>query len=303
AERAGLLAKADLTTGMVGEFPELQGVMGGYYARHDGEGDEVADAVRDHYAPRGPSDAAPAAPVTVAVALADKLDQIVQFFGIGEKPTGGGDPYALRRAALGVLRIVLQPGFPAVALQLLIGDAGGTGELGTEVFEFFQDRLRVMLRGEGRRHDIVAAVFAIAANDFVADVVRRADAIERMLGTEDGRNLLVGYRRAANILRIEAAKDGPVTSIVQEAFLVQSEERALRDALDLVGTPINRALMASDYDGAMRAMAGLRAPLDAFFDGVTVNAPEPELRRNRLALLTQVRSVMDRVADFSRIEG
>lgn len=303
AERAGLLAKADLTAGMVGEFPELQGVMGGYYARHDGEGDDVADAVRDHYAPRGPSDTVPTAPVTVAVALADKLDQIVQFFGIGEKPTGGGDPYALRRAALGVLRIVLQPGFPPVGLQRLIAAAGAAPEGRAEVFEFFQDRLRVMLRAEGRRHDIVAAVFAIAANDVVADIVHRAEAIGRMLGTEDGTNLLAGYRRAANILRIEAAKDGPFDGGADRARLVQAEERALDEALEAVAAPIVAALETSDYDGAMRAMAGLRAPLDAFFDRVTVNAAEPELRRNRLALLTQVRSVMDRVADFSRIEG
>jgi glycyl-tRNA synthetase beta chain len=302
AERAGLLAKADLTTGMVGEFPELQGVMGGYYARAD-EGDAVADAIRDHYAPKGPAEPVPTAPVSVAVALADKLDQIVQFFAIGEKPTGSGDPYGLRRAALGVLRIILAPPGRPIALQSLLADAGADGSLNAEVFAFFMDRLRVMLRQDGKRHDIVSAVFAIEASDNIVSVVQRAEAIGRLLATADGESLMVAYRRAANILRIETQKDGPFDPAADRTLFTQREEQDVADAIDAAAGPINEALLRADYDRAMAAMALLRRPLDAFFERVTVNAAEARIRRNRLALLSEILSVMHQVADFSKIEG
>ncbi len=308
AERAAELAKADLVSGMVGEFPELQGVMGSYYALHDGEPIEVADAIREHYAPRGPNEAAPSAPVSVAVALADKLDQLVGFFAIGEKPTGAGDPYALRRAALGIIRIIRENGL-RLSLLTLIDDAGhGFHHHGMhpvppkEILEFLADRLRVQLRAEGARHDVLTAVFATGADDDIVRLLARASAVAELLGTEDGTNLLTAYRRAANILRIEDRKDGPHTGPTDPALSREPAEIALDHALAGMHD-LDRQLAAEDYAGAMTAMAGLRAPLDAFFTDVTVNAPDTDLRRNRLRLLHRVRATMDRVADFSRIEG
>jgi glycyl-tRNA synthetase beta chain len=337
AERAAELAKADLVTGMVGEFPELQGIMGGYYARHDGQPDTVADAIRDHYAPKGPSDPVPTATVSIAVALADKLDQLAGFFAIGEKPTGSGDPYALRRAALGIIRIIR-----ANQLRLSLGPlldeavsraqqsqmesgpvraSGGFGARGLltqrkplspggppidliamEVIEFLKERLQIQLRTEGARHDVLAAVFAAGADDDIVRLLARTEAVTNLLGTEDGANLLTAYRRAANILRIEERKDGPHSGVPDRGLLRQPEEWALAEAIDALGEA-DRLLAQEDYPAAMALMARLREPLDAFFDRVTVNAPEPDLRRNRLRLLSRVRAAMDRVADFSKIEG
>ncbi|HET8995095.1 MAG TPA: glycine--tRNA ligase subunit beta, partial [Acetobacteraceae bacterium] len=312
AQRAAALAKADLVTGMVGEFPELQGVMGRYYALHDGEPHEVADAIRDHYAPKGPADAVPSAPVSIAVALADKLDQLAGFFAIGEKPTGSGDPYALRRAALGVIRIIRENGLRLKLLPLIEEAGRNVHRHGVEpataqdILDFLAERLRVQLRGDGARHDVLAAVFAAkgeqGADDDVVRLLARTDAVAALLGSEDGANLLTAYRRAANILRIEERKDGPHDAAPEQTLLREPAELDLNHALQ--GLPmVLRLLDQEDFTGAMAGLAGLRAPLDRFFDAVTVNAPEPELRRNRLRLLNQVRVTMDRVADFSRIEG
>ncbi len=305
AERAALLAKADLTTGMVAEFPELQGVMGGYYARHDNEHPSVANAVRDHYAPKGPGDPAPAEPVAIAVALADKIDQLAGFFAVGEAPTGSGDPFALRRAALGVIRILREN-----RLRLRLADvmqAAGQ-DLPAPVpvdalLAFLADRLRVQLRAEGARHDVLSAVFAAGADDDIVRLLARTDAVAAFLATSDGVDLLSASRRAANILRIEDKRDGPHNGPVDSDLLSQPEEQALAAALDLAEPSVQDGINAECYAGAMHALAALRPPLDAFFDQVTVNAPDPALRRNRLRLLARVGAAMGRAADFSRIEG
>ena len=305
AARAALLAKADLTAGMVGEFPELQGVMGGYYARHDGEDARVADAVREHYAPKGPGDPVPSEPVAVAVALADKLDQLAAFFAVGEVPTGSGDPYALRRAALGVIRIVREN---RLRLPLrAVFDAAGHGlpapVPADALLAFIADRLRVQLRAEGARHDVLAAVFAAGADDDITRLLARTDAVAAFLGTPDGANLLAASRRAANILRIEDKRDGPHAGPPDPALLQQAEEQALSAALDAAEPAVETSIAAERYADAMTALAALRQNLDAFFDQVTVNAPDPALRRNRLRLLARVPAAMGRAADFSQIEG
>jgi len=309
ASRAGLLAKADLTTGMVGEFPELQGVMGGYYARHDGEDGAVADAVRDHYLPKGPGDAVPAAPVTIAVALADKIDQLACFFAIDEKPTGSGDPYALRRAALGVIRIVRENGLRlplrvalVEAVRIVAEAVPAADAVADEVLSFVAERLRVQLRGEGARHDVLAAVFAAGADDDLVRLLARSAAVAALLGTEDGVNLLAAYKRAGNILRIEERKDGPHDGPVDAGLLAETEEIALHDALARAGAA-DLFLADERFADAMAVLAGLRRPLDAFFDRVTVNADERLVRLNRLRLLAAVRRAMNRVADFGAIEG
>ncbi|MCC7428741.1 MAG: glycine--tRNA ligase subunit beta [Alphaproteobacteria bacterium] len=313
AERAALLAKADLVSGMVGEFPELQGIMGAYYARHDGETDAVANAIAEHYAPKGPNDRCPTAPASVAVALAEKIDTLAGFFAVGERPTGSGDPYGLRRAALGLIRLVREN-----TLRLPLRDLFDAADKGyrkqfaehwpkdsplPDLLAFTAERLRVQLRAEGARHDVLDAVFAAGADDDLVRVLRRADALRDFLATEDGANLLVAYRRAANILRIEEKRDGPHAGAVDAALLRQGEEQALAAALDGAAPAIGRALSEEAFAAAMAGMAGLRGAVDAFFDKVTVNAPEPDLRRNRLRLLARIRAVMDEVADFSRIEG
>jgi glycyl-tRNA synthetase beta chain len=309
ARDAARLAKADLVTGMVGEFPELQGVMGRYYALHDGEERLVADAIRDHYAPRGPADAVPTAAVSIAVALADKLDLLVGFFAIGERPTGAGDPYALRRAALGIIRIIRESGL-RLHLIPLIGLAGqGWHHRGVhpvppqEILDFLAERLRVQLRAEGARHDVLAAVFAAGADDDLTRLLARTDAVAALLDTDDGANLLTAYRRAANILRIENRKDGPHDGPPDEERLRTSEERRVASGVAEADEGISQHLRDDDYESALRLLANLRVPLDAFFDKVTVNAPEPDLRQNRLRLLHKVRSTMDRIADFGKIEG
>jgi glycyl-tRNA synthetase beta chain len=292
AERAALLAKADLTTGVVGEFPELQGVMGRYYALHDGEDAAVADAIRDHYKPVGPSDAVPTDKVAIAVALADKLDQLTSFFAVGEKPTGSGDPFALRRAALGVIRIILENG-----LRIKLN-------LREDLLAFLADRLKVALKEKGTRHDLIDAVFSLGNEDDLVRLVARVEALQAFLKTDDGANLLAGYKRAANILRVEEKKDGRrYLGKVEAAKLVEPAEKALHAALATAIGAIGPALDREDFAGAMLRMAALRAPVDAFFDAVKVNADDPGLRQNRLNLLAGLRATLHRVADFSRIEG
>ena len=353
AEAAARLAKADLASGMVGEFPELQGVMGGYYARA-AHGDAIADAVRDHYRPQGPSDAVPTAPLTVAVALADKLDTLVGFFAIDEKPTGSKDPFALRRAALGVIRVVLENGRP-LSLNRVIGshteraladavseiwvelpeprkllawarghelptwrermlteaNGGGRWTIHThdgeaaagDLLAFFADRLKVLLRDQGKRHDLVDAVFALGDDDLVR-IVRRVEALDAFLATDDGANLLAGHRRASNILKAEAKKGELPTGMVQTGLSGQPEaEVALAFAVGAARTAVDAALEREDFAAAMAALAALRAPVDAFFDQVMVNSEVAAERENRLKLLGQVRDVMGRVADFGKIAG
>jgi glycyl-tRNA synthetase beta chain len=394
-EIAAKLCKADLASGMVGEFPELQGIMGGYYARQpspaeakaeaavaglhasaDGsedplatidqiveasanhhwshgltqyEIDIVADAVRDHYKPIGPSDTVPTAPVTVAVALADKLDTLVGFFAIDERPTGSRDPFALRRAALGVIRLALASG-QALSLKSLIGAARARAEElwrrhtlnkyaveaasagvsdHSEVFTssmiraqsetpfvfdvdqtaehllaFFADRLKVSLRDEGKRHDLVDAVFALGDDDLVR-IVARVEALDGFLHTEDGASLLAGYRRAANILKAEAKKaPGEDYALNWDLDLLSApEEQALSASLRTVLGEVDRALDGEDFEGAMRFLSHLRTPVDAFFDKVLVNDPDPAVRLNRLRLLSAVRDTANRVADFSLVSN
>jgi len=301
AERAALLAKADLTTGMVGEFPELQGVMGGYYARHDGEAPEVADAVSEHYAPKGQGDAVPVAPVSIAVALADKIDVLAEFFRIGEKPTGSGDPFALRRAALGVIRIIREN-----RIRLRLGEflAGNTAIGSTsEVLEFLVDRLRVQLRTEGARYDVLNAVLPGNFDYDIVLLLTRADAVTALLGTEEGTNLLAAAKRAANILRIEEKKGGTFIASADATLFELPAEQALATSLDTVVPAVKAAIAAEQFADAMASLASLRAPLDAFFADVTVNDTRPELRHNRLCLLSRVRAAMTLAADFSKIDG
>jgi len=305
AQRAAMLAKADLTTGMVGEFPELQGVMGGYYARHDGEDPRVAGAVRDHYTPKGPSDLVPTEPVAIAVALADKLDQLAAFFAVGEAPTGSGDPFALRRAALGVIRIIRDNRLrlPLAEAFEFAGQDLPAPVPTQALLAFLADRLRIQIRSEGARHDVLSAVFAAGADDDIVRLLARTDAVTAFLATPVGADLLSASRRAANILRIEDKRDGPHAGTVEPQLLSQHEEQALAAALDQAEPIVQDSVVHERYADAMRALAALRPPLDAFFDQVTVNDPDPALRRNRLRLLARVGTAMGRAADFSRIEG
>jgi glycyl-tRNA synthetase beta chain len=344
AERAAKLAKCDLVSDMVGEFAELEGVMGRYYATLQGEKQAVADAVRDHYKPKGPSDEVPSNPVSVAVALADKLDTLVGFWDIDEKPTGSKDPFALRRAALGAIRIVLnndlrlklldmatqqenvlrhQQGTPIgiddqgrelrVSLKggasITITDDSRSGVVRTfstqcaDLLAFFADRLKVHLREQGARHDLIDAVFALGEDDLVL-IVKRVEALGEFLSTEDGKNLLAGYKRAANILAIEEKKDGVSYSGQGKALGGDPPEvAALVAALAKAAPEATSALETEDFAGAMRALSKLRAPVDAFFDKVTVNADDKAARVNRLNILSQIRDALGRVADFSKIEG
>lgn len=313
--RAGLLAKSDLTTGMVGEFPELQGIMGRYYARLDREPEQVAEAIRSHYSPAGPADACPSDPVAVAVALADKLDSLTGFFAIGEKPTGSKDPFALRRAALGVIRIILENGLrlplePALTFAFdgikgdLLAEVSDAETVSAEIIGFIAERLRVHLRGEGVRHDLIAAVLGLGSEDDLVRLVARADALTTLVGSDDGANLLAAYRRAANILRIEEKKDGFAwQGPADRERLVDPAEVDLGAALSTADETADAALLAEDFAVAMSAMAALRGPVDAFFESVTVNADDPALRANRLKLLAEIRATLHRVADFSKIEG
>ena len=357
ARRAALLAKADLVTEMVGEFPELQGLMGRYYAAAQGEEAVVAAALEDHYKPQGPNDRVPTSPVSVSVALADKLDTLAAFWMIDERPTGSKDPFALRRAALGVIRIILENAlrlnlWELLASALVCVDAdirhdeliegldaldslpkalltqGETianmaekaiasserlpasygaeiSKKASDLLSFFADRLKVHLREKGARHDLIDAVFALPGQDDLLMIVRRVEALGRFLETEDGANLLVGYRRAANILRAEQKKDGAAAfgGAHHAALLVLGQEKALAHALGIAGREAAKRVKLEDFEGAMRALAHLRAPVDAFFVDVTVNADDPELRLNRLRLLAELREAVHAVADFSKIAG
>jgi len=301
AARAARLAKADLGSGMVGEFPELQGVMGGYYATAQGEDRQVAAAVRDHYKPQGPGDSVPLAPVSVSVALADKLDTLVAFFAIGQAPTGSRDPFALRRAALGVIRIIFENGLRlSIANLAAVADSWNAGQT-QAVLAFFADRLKVVLRDQGRRHDLVDAVFALGDDDLVR-IAARLDALAAFLATPDGADLLAGHKRASNILAAEARK-GPLPDGDPARVSDPPEEAALFDALLAAQPRIGACLAAEDFAGAMAALADLRGPVDAFFEKVLVNADDNTVRANRLRLLAWVRREMGRVADFSLVSG
>jgi glycyl-tRNA synthetase beta chain len=361
AYRAAHLAKADLATEMVGEFPELQGLMGRYYASAQGEQPSVAEAIEDHYKPQGPNDRIPTSPVSVAVALADKLDTLVGFWAIDEKPTGSKDPYALRRAALGLIRVVLENGLRLPLSEMVdaqlerffsskytISQDGDYSTLhweahvGSHVVDrhtetmrnsefdadeveanssysarlhhsatrssllaFFADRLKVYLREKGARHDLIDAVFALPGQDDLLMIVRRVEALGKLLETEDGKNLLAGYRRAANILRAEEKKDGVEAFAGKhvQTTLVPPAERYLADVVASAGAAVRQQVASEDFEGAMRALATLRAPVDGFFLDVTVNDPDPQTRLNRLRLLNELREAMHAVADFSRVAG
>ncbi len=366
AARAAHLAKADLVSEMVGEFPELQGLMGRYYAEAAGEDAAVAEAIEAHYRPQGPTDAVPMAPVSIAVALADKLDMLTGLWAIGEKPTGSKDPYAVRRAALGVIRIVLEnelrlslrpvllEAFKPIGLLLdlksseeaasssakrheslslchditrnegqkareaqdLAANREGSesraldaatrhGEtIIPELLAFFADRLRVHLREQGARHDLIDAVFALGDEDDLLMLVKRIEALGRFLETDDGESLRAGVKRAESILRIEEKKDKcSYDAAPDPALFAAPEEKALHEAIGQVTQAAEKAIAREDFEAAMAALARLRAPVDAFFEKVTVNADDPELRKNRLRLLSRIRAATRRVADFSRIAG
>ena len=308
AARAALLSKADLVSEMVGEFPELQGLMGRYYAAAQGEPARVSAAIEDHYKPQGPSDRIPSEPVSVAVALADKLDTLVGFWAIDETPTGSKDPYALRRAALGVIRLALENGlrlrlvgFFAQAREAHRAKGDNAGDL----LAFFADRLKVYLRDKGARHDLIDAVFALEGQDDLLMIVRRVEALGAFLDSDDGKNLLAGYRRAANILRAEEKKDGAGAFAGHHApnLRFEHEEHKLAAAIDRAREEAGARVRDEDFAGAMHALARLRAPVDAFFDKVTVNSDDARLRKNRLQLLNELREAMHAIADFSKIAG
>jgi glycyl-tRNA synthetase beta chain len=318
---AARLAKADLLTEMVGEFPELQGLMGKYYARAQGEDESVAAACEEHYKPLGPADRVPTNPVSVAVALADKLDTLACFWAIDERPTGSKDPFGLRRAALGVIRLIVENkirlhlrAFGRQVVEYLFQLGGGIGDphyeieyrqkAVTDLLAFFADRLKVQLREQGARHDLVDAVFSLEGQDDLLLIVRRIEALGKFLDSEDGKNLLAGYKRATNIIRIEEKRDKTeYTGAAVPELYRQAEEWELARAIDTAGAEAGAAVAREDFAAAMRAMAKLRPHVDAFFDKVTVNAPEPEVRANRLRLLNGIRTATRAVADFSRIEG
>jgi glycyl-tRNA synthetase beta chain len=292
ATLAASLCKADLTTGMVGEFPELQGVMGGYYAEKEGLDPEVIDAIRSHYRPQGPNDAVPVQSTAATVALADKLDTLLSFFAIDEKPTGSRDPFALRRAALGVIRILLQSR-TRLPLRKFVSD---------ELLAFFADRLKVLIREQGQRHDLVDAVFALGDDDLVR-IVSRVNALEAFLATEDGKNLLAGYKRAVNILKAEEKKGPLPTGDPMDMPGAPPEEAALINEIGHMEVEVGKALATEDFAAAMSKLAAIREPVDAFFDKVLVNSDVAAERDNRLRLLAKVRDAMGRVADFSQVAG
>lgn len=302
--RAAELAKTDLVSGVVYEFPELQGVMGKYYAARHGEPEAISEAIAEHYSPVGPGDDCPSAPVSVAVAFADKLDTLVGFFAIDEKPTGSKDPFALRRAALGIIRLIIENDL-RVSLSTQIENALSTYSnlrAADGLMDFFADRLKVHLREEGTRHDLIEAVFALGNEDDLVRLLARVKALQDFLGTDEGANLLAAYKRAANIVRIEEKKDD--RSYEGEAGAgTQAEETALVDALAAANTAIKPKLEAEDFVGVMAEMAKLRGPVDQFFDAVTVNADNADERENRLKLLSQIVATANQVADFSKIEG
>jgi glycyl-tRNA synthetase beta chain len=339
AERAAWLCKTDLVTEMVGEFPELQGTMGRYYAEQQGEDEAVAHAIEDHYKPQGPNDLVPADPVSVAVALADKTDVLIGFWAIGEKPTGSGDPYGLRRASLGIIRILLDNNLQIRLSELLPRSVEGYLEQNNRAIragidawiglsskpqetvretvervvkgygasplqEFVRERLRVQLRNQGARHDLLNAVFALEREDNLLLIARRVETLGKFLDTADGNNLLAGYKRATNIIRIEEKKDNAsYTGAPDPQLYRQAEEWALAAGIDAARQEASAAVACEDFAGAMAALAKLRPAVDAFFDKVTVNVDDPAARANRLKLLNQIREATLAVADFSKIEG
>ncbi|UZW56206.1 glycine--tRNA ligase subunit beta [Sphingobium sp. JS3065] len=329
AEQAARLAKADLVTEMVGEFPELQGIMGGYYARAEALPDAVADAIRDHYKPVGQGDDVPTAPVTVAVSLADKLDSLFQFFAIDEKPTGSRDPFALRRAALGIILLIERSGLRAPFWKILphfqndLSEPASTGNVIDAVLDFFADRLKVQQKEAGVRHDLIDAVFALGGEDDLVRLLARVKALQSFVATDDGTNLLAGYKRAANILKKEGIESpsapaqagaqsgevGPSPGLLpaQEhgalGYTPESAEAALIAALDAAEPRATASVAGEDFEAAMTALATLRAPIDAFFETVTVNDADEAKRSARLALLWRVRKAVHAVADFSKITG
>lgn len=309
-KRAAKLAKADLPTEVVGEFPEVQGLMGKYYALDQGEDASVAAAIEEHYKPQGPNDRVPSDPVSIAVALADKLDTLVGFWAIDEKPTGSKDPYALRRAALGVIRLLVENTLRLPLLGVAKSSVAGlakidadAAKLSDDLLAFFADRLKVQLREQGARHDLVDAVFALGGQDDLLMVVRRVEALGKFLDTDDGKNLLAGTKRAANILRIEEKKDSRAFDGAPDpALYALSEEKALAKAIDQAKTEASAAVAKEDFAAAMGAMAKLRPAVDAFFDKVKVNDDDPKVRENRLKLLNEIRAATRAVADFSKIQ-
>jgi glycyl-tRNA synthetase beta chain len=306
AEQAARLAKADLVTDMVGEFPELQGVMGGYYARAEGLSDAVADAVRDHYKPVGQGDEVPTAPVTVAVSLAERIDILAQFFAADIKPTGSKDPFALRRAALSLLQLIFANDvrvhiFGVFTRQMDINQGRGREIVADEIVGFLIDRLKVQQKEAGVRHDLIDAVFALGGEDDLVRLLDRVKALQSFVATDDGANLLAGYKRAANILKKEGWEEE--TQSIVAVYEQEPEEAALAKVLDAAEPAVEAAIVAEDFAGAMSALASLRAPIDAFFDKVTVNDSNTDKRAARLTQLTRIRAAMHKVADFSRIEG
>jgi len=348
-ERAARLAKADLVTGMVGEFPELQGVIGGYLADAQGEPKAVADAIRNHYKPAGQGDAVPSEPVSVALALADKLDSICAFFGVGLKPTGSKDPFALRRAAIASIEIIVRNGLRLPLLQALRGslanragqvtDSAAAHQLDRtagELIDFFADRLKVQQREAGVRHDLIDAVFALGGEDDLVRLLARVRALQEFVETGEGADLLTAYKRAANILKKEnwdlprvmatrgdqgipqTGEEDPLVLVEEPAIAeavaematgssapanAPAEEKALVSALGAAEPKAKAAVEAENFTAAMAALASLRAPIDAFFEKVTVNDPDKATRARRLNLLTSFRDAVNAVADFSRIEG
>ncbi len=311
ADRAALLCKADLVSDVVYEFPELQGLMGRYYAEHDNESSAVAHAIADHYSPLGPGDACPSAPTSIAVALADKIDSLVGFFATDQKPTGSKDPFALRRSALGVLRLLLENDVRlslrhvfSLSLKTYPERIAGADDVADDLLSFFADRLIVHLREQGVRHDLVRAVFSAGRDDDLVRLVRKTRALEEFLKGDDGANLLAGYRRASNIVKIEEKKDGTTYDQAPDpALLEDGPERALHDVLTQAGGSIAQALEAEDFESAMTTLAGLRQPIDTFFDDVIVNDKRAEIRANRLRILGSIRASLAAVADFGVIEG
>jgi glycyl-tRNA synthetase beta chain len=313
AKRAARLAKADLLTEVVGEFPELQGLMGRYYALAQGEDASVAAASEEHYKPQGPADRVPTDPVSIAVALADKISILVGFWIEDEKPTGSKDPYALRRAALGVIRLIISNSLRLPLRAFLRREWSVYAERGrgvtnpdetiADLLNFFADRLKVQLREQGARHDLVDAVFALEGQDDLLMVVRRVEALGKFLDTDDGKNLLAGSKRAANILRIEEKKDGKAYDGAPDPALYSlNEEKTLAKAIDQVKAEASAAVANEDFAGAMSAMAKLRPAVDAFFDKVKVNDDDAKIRENRLKLLNEIRAATRAVADFSKVQ-
>tara|TARA_A100001037_G_scaffold297161_1_gene318747 strand:- start:397 stop:1647 length:1251 start_codon:yes stop_codon:yes gene_type:complete len=306
---AARLAKVDLVTDMVGEFPELQGVMGRYYARHDGESREVSEAIADHYAPQGPNDHCPNAPISVCVALADKIDTLVGFWAIDEKPTGSRDPYALRRAALGVIRLIVENKLRMPLLTVfgkaaaLYGDPGKSFQ-SEGLLGFFADRLKIHLREKGVRHDLITAVFALSGEDDLVRLLARVEALTTFIASHDGVNLLTAYKRAANIVAIEEKRDHVTyDEKADRNLLEQDEEKAMALALDETIRKAVSAINAEDFEGAMGALSALRKTVDIFFEDVKVNVDNTKIRINRLKLLSEIRATMNLVADFTQIEG